>query len=281
MQITPTKCRQIIASIPHNPELQKYIANMKTKKPFNIYDCQKFYETLYLLALRVGEGCGHKSPRDPNKPTGNTLKVEYDIYQPDDTISEEIDNLTRLIYVKRLREGNDQPPTMKDILAVKEPVAFFHVQVEKRKDLFIRKTAIPLNYDPLAKPVYEYIKEKQKDPPIFPINRQQALRLAHIIFRECKYSVRAYRRNLKDEEGNIILNARGRPERYTVPNGYKQFGNHAIRHLSLEEKKKLGIRGPALKAFVGWTPKNEDTLEETYASETYRAYLPFLLSKRF
>ncbi len=279
MIITPTGCRQIIAEIPQNIELQKFIANMQTPEPFSILDCQKFYETLYLLALRVGEGCGYSSPKDPNKATGNTLKVEAGTYQPDDTIREEIDNLTRLIYARRLREGNDQPPTLKDILTIKEPVAFFHVQVEKRKDLFIRKTAIPLNYDPLAKPVFEYIKEKQNQPPIFPINRQQALRLAHIIFKDCTYTIRAYRRNKKDADGNVIKNVKGKPERYTVPIGCKSFGNHAIRHLSVEEKKKLGIRGPILKAFIGWTPKSEETLEETYAAETYRAYMPFLLAK--
>jgi hypothetical protein len=253
---------------------------MQTPKPFDIHDCQKFYETMYLLALRTGETCGVKTYKDTNKNTGHTLKAETTIYQPDPTINEEIDNLTRLIYAKRLREGNEKPPSYKDILSIKEPIAFFHVQVEKRKDLFVRKTAIPLNIDPLAKPVLNYILERQDTPPIFPINRQQALRLAHIIFDECQYKIKAYRRNKLDSNKQPILNEKGKPERYTVPNGIKTFGDHAIRHSSLEEKKKLGIRGPYLKAFVGWTPKSEETLEETYAGETYRCYMPFLLMQK-
>ncbi len=236
---------------------------------------------MYLLALRTGETCGYSSPADPNKSTGNTLKVEADTYTPDPTINEEIDNLTRLLYARRLREGNDNPPTLKDILSIKEPTAFFQIQVEKRKDAFIRRTAIPLNYDPLAKPVFEYIKERQDDAPIFPINRQQALRLAHIIFDGYTYKIKAYRRNKLDNKGKPIFNNKGKHERYTVPISYKQAGDHMIRHESLEEKKKLGIRGPYLKAFVGWTPKEDETLEETYAEETYRCYLPFLLMQKF
>lgn len=278
--ISPFECRQIIADIPNNQRLQQFISQMQTPKPFNINDCQKFYETMYLLALRTGETCGCKTPADPNKNTGNTLKAETATYQPDPTINEEIDNLTRLIYAKRLREGNENPPSYKDILSIKEPIAFFYVQVEKRKDLFIRKTAIPLNTEPLAKPVLNYILERQSDPPIFPVNRQQALRLAHIIFEGCQYKIKAYRRNLLDKNKKPILNEKRKPERYTVPNGIKTFGDHAIRHLSLEEKKKQGIRGPYLKAFVGWTPKSEETLEETYASETYRCYMPFLLMQK-
>lgn len=278
--ITPAECRQIIAAIPNNPDLLSFIKRMQTPQDFTIHDCQKFYETMFILALRTGETCGYSSPADPNKSTGNTLKAETDTYTPDPTINEEIDNLTRLIYAKRLREGNENPPTLKDLLSIKEPIAFFHIQVEKRKDAFIRKTAIPLNYEPLAKPVLEYIQQRQDNPPIFPINRQQALRLAHIIFADCHYKIRAYRRNKLNDEGKIIFNNKGKPERYTVPNSVKQFGDHAIRHSSIEEKKKLGIRGPYLKAFVGWTPKDDETLEETYAEETYRAYLPFLLMQK-
>jgi hypothetical protein len=137
-----------------------------------------------------------------------------------------------------------------------------------------------MRYDPLAVPVSNYIMQHQDNPPIFPINRQQALRLAHIIFKDCNYKIKAYRIDALDEDNQPILKKNGKPERETVPNKIKPFGDHAIRHLSIEEKKKLGIRGPYLKAFVGWTPEKEDTLEETYSEETYRAYMPFLLMQK-
>jgi len=249
-------------------------------RPFDILDCQKFYETLYLLALRTGEACGVSTPEDPNKNTGMTLKAEKAWYTPDPTINEEMDNLTRLIYTKRLREGIDKPPSTADLLKINEPITFFSVQVEKRKDNFIRKTAIPMRCDPIAAPVANYIMQHQNDPPVFPINRQQALRLAHIIFKDCSYKINAYHIDALDENKQPILKNNGKPKKKLVPIKTKLFGDHAIRHLSLEEKKKLGIRGPFLKAFVGWTPKSEETLEDTYAGETFRAYLPFLLMQK-
>src|SRR4030043_2457530 len=105
MIISPLECRRIITEIPNNPQLQQFIKHMQTPSDFTIYDCQKFYETMYLLALRTGETCGFSSDADPNKSTGYTLKAEKALYQPDPTINEEIDNLTRLIYAKRIREG--------------------------------------------------------------------------------------------------------------------------------------------------------------------------------
>jgi hypothetical protein len=37
----------------------------------------------------------------------------------------------------------------------------------------------------------------------------------------------------------------------------------------VEELKKFGIRGPYLKAFIGWTQTNNDELEDTYASVSF------------
>ena len=265
--LTPKECRGIISEIPNNVELASFISRMKTPKKFDIYDCQKFFETMYILALRVGEICGCKTNKDINKPTGNTLRAEKAIYQPDPTVQEELNNLAHLTYTHRLLEGNDTTPTLKEILSIQEPAGFFYVQTEKRKDNYLRKTAIPL-MDPMAKDTLEYLIERQTEPPIFPINRQQALRLANIIFQGYTYRIKAYWRDLGGEK---IL----------VPTNYKKVGAHAMRHMRLEEVKKLGVRGPQLKAFVGWTLSHADQMEDTYIEEElYRCYIPYLLMQK-
>lgn len=258
---------------------------MRTPKPFSILDTQKFFETTHALALRAGEACGEKTKYDTNKNTGQTLTAEQAIYTPNLRRKQERKDILDVLQVEYAMKGIEKTNTqlLQEAAQLHEPIAFFSVQVEKRKDLFVRKTALPLNpqYEPLTERILPYILERQATPPIFPINRQQALRLANIVFEGKVYKIRAYRRVAKDETGKIILQTegknKGKPARVTAPNHENKCGVHQDRHARVDELKSLGITGPILKAFIGWTPKADEVLEETYAAETYRSYLPFLL----
>jgi hypothetical protein len=249
-------------------------------------DVQAFFQTMFIGSFRTGELCGNRYPSDKSRNTGQTLKAYLDTYTPDDSNQDEIDTLTQRLYIQNIRAGKKEMPTLEDILSIREPVLVLQVQVEKRKDLFVRHTALPMReeLEPLSKPVYEYIKNREAVECIFPFNRMQALRLAHKIFIGYSYKIRSYRRNKLDAKGNKILRENGKAERVTITPKIKPFGDHAVRHAGIEEKKKLGIRGPRLTAFVGWSPKGEEVLEEVYDQNdpftACRLYLPYLITRR-
>lgn len=288
--ISPTQVREIINGISQNPEVQKHCWLMKGQP--DPEDIQALFQTMLAGCFRTGELCGAKYLSDKNKPTGHTLKVHQETYTPDDSNQDEIDTLTQRLYIQNIRAGKREMPTLEQILSIREPVLIIQVQVEKRKDLFVRHTALPMRpeLEPLANPIYEYIKKRQnKNEIIFPYNRMQMLRLAHKIFNGYHYKIRPYRRDTKNENGEVIkkLNSKGelKAVRETVvPTKPKPFGDHAVRHAGIEEKKKIGIRGPRLTAFIGWSPKGEEILEEVYDQNdpftACRLYLPYLITRR-
>jgi hypothetical protein len=117
----------------------------------------------------------------------------------------------------------------------------------------------------------------------------QTLRLAHKIFEGYQYRIRAYRRDKIDPNtGKPIMkeNSKGelKAERVTVPIKLKNFGEHAIRHAGIEELKRLGIRGYILTAFIGWSPKGQEILEDIYDQNdpfsACRLYLPYMITRR-
>jgi hypothetical protein len=284
MNASPVVVRKLISQIPANQGLTKYLANMHN--PLSVFEVQKFFEAIHLLGLRVGEACASKTPRDKSNATGHTLAVKLATYKPDRRNRLEIRTLQEILQDESNDTDNPRVISRADVLAVEESAAVFSVQVEKRKDLFVRKTMIPLNpvYEPFAQGVLTYILEKQKEKKVpFNWNRHVALRLARLAFKGYTYEVKAYRAKTFDEHKQPLfkmVNGSKKFLRETIPYHTKTFGDHAIRHKRIEELKTLGIRGHLLTAFLGWTPKGEDSLEDLYAGDTFRAYMPYLLVKQ-
>jgi hypothetical protein len=293
--LSPAQVRQIIAEIPDNFEVKKHCNHMKaesTETQFTPEDVQAYFQTMFIGAFRTGELCGTQYPSDKSKNTGHTLEIKKTIYTPDLNNQVETDTLRQTIYIQNLRQGKEAIPGYKELLQIKEPIIIISVQTEKRKDNYIRHVALPLNpeLEPFSQPVYDYFQQRKKEL-IFPINRMQAYRLAHKIFydtakqKQYKYKIRPYRKD-KIENGKVVkkLNSKGelKAERITITPDPKDFGDHAVRHSSIEEKKKIGIRGHVLIAFIGWSPQRTETLEEVYDQNdpftTCRTYLPYLIT---
>ena len=224
------------------------------------------YKGVYITGSRIGEFAGLMYPSDPAKATGMHLTVSEDVYTVD---LENIDDIAALRAISLVERGEEY--TMKELAAIREPVAIFHITTEKRAG-FVRHTALPLNpkYDVAGwtRQVYEYIKSRQdKDEPVFPYYRQQLYPTAKELFKGFTYPIVTYK-SLEDE---------------LVKAHQKDFANHAIRHeRATELRSRYRIKGEMLDSFMGWTKQRGSggsAMQDRYVLEPWReaGYVPKLL----
>ena len=227
---------------------------------------KRCYQGVYITGSRIGEFAGLMYPSDPAKATGMHLTVSEDIYTVD---LENIDDIAALRAISLVERGEEY--TMKELAAIHEPVAIFHITTEKRAG-FVRHTALPLNrkYDSggWTRQVYEYIKSRQdKDEPVFPYYRQQLYPTAKELFKGFTYPIVTYK-SLEDE---------------LVKAHQKDFANHAIRHeRATELRSRYRIKGEMLDSFMGWTKQRGSggsAMQDRYVLEPWReaGYVPKLM----
>jgi hypothetical protein len=224
------------------------------------------YKGVYITGSRIGEFAGLMYPSDPAKATGMHLTVTEDVYTVD---LENIDDIAALRAISLVERGEEY--TMKELAAIREPVAIFHITTEKRAG-FVRHTALPLNpkYDVAGwtRQVYEHIKSRQdKDEPVFPYYRQQLYPTAKELFKGFTYPIVTYK-SLEDE---------------LVKAHQKDFANHAIRHeRATELRSRYRIKGEMLDSFMGWTKQRGSggsAMQDRYVLEPWReaGYVPKLM----
>jgi hypothetical protein len=228
---------------------------------------KRCYQGVYLTAARIGEFAGLMYPSDPAQATGMFLTVSEDIYQPD---LENVDDIATLRAISLVERGEEY--TLKEIAAIREPVAIFHIKTEKRRG-FVRHTALPMNpkYDVggWTRQVYEYIKSRQgKDEPVFPYYRQQLYPVAKELFKGLTYPIVTYK-SLDDE----LIEAH-----------QKDFANHALRHLRATElRSRYRIKGEMLDHIAGWVKQRGNglgsSMQDRYVLEPWKeaGYIPKLM----
>lgn len=124
----------------------------------------------------------------------------------------------------------------------REDAVVFSVRTAKRDGL-LRKIGIPIDYEPLAIPLFQYFKEFGKDH-VFPFTRQDAWRYIneHKTFQGLTYSIEQY---TIWENGKLEK----RVERHQKP-----YNLHAIRHTRATQLVEFyGFDGFNLAAYGGWT----------------------------
>jgi hypothetical protein len=227
---------------------------------------KRCYQGVYITGSRIGEFAGLMYPSDPAKATGMHLTVSEDVYTVD---LENIDDIAALRAISLVERGEEY--TMKELAAIKEPVAIFHITTEKRAG-FVRHTALPLNpkYDVggWTRQVCEYIKSRQdKDEPVFPYYRQQLYPAASEFFKGFTYPIVTYK-SLEDE---------------LVKAHQKDFANHALRHeRATELRSRYRIKGEMLDSYMGWTKQRGSggsAMQDRYVLEPWReaGYVPKLM----
>lgn len=245
---------------------------------------RRFFQTVYLLGLRVGEACGLKySSEKKANPTGMHLKVKRDIFKPNLLNFDEINDLKAVFTMNMSRV-----PEEGDIREISEPVAIFTVMTEKRQG-FIRTPALPLNpvIEPWAEEIVKHIEERQDNSePVFPFYRQQLWPVARRIFFGLSYPIIRYKKLLREPDGKAIKDDSGKNLYAQVQDHQKPFGDHALRHLRATELKSYyRIRGEMLDAFMGWAkPRSAESsaMQDRYVLEPWReaGYFPRLLRRR-
>jgi hypothetical protein len=227
---------------------------------------KRCYQGVYLTGSRIGEFAGLMYPSDPAQATGMFLNVTEDVYSVD---LENIDDIATLRAISLVERGEEY--TMKELAAIREPAAIFHITTEKRAG-FVRHTALPLNpkYDVggWTRQVYDYIKERQgKDEPVFPYYRQQLYPAAKELFKGLTYPIVSYR-SIDDE----LINAH-----------QKDCANHWLRHeRATEFRSRYRIKGEMLDSIMGWTKQRGaggSAMQDRYVLEPWKeaGYFPKLL----
>lgn len=189
---------------------------------------------LYLKAGRISESISTKSPSDTTT-----------VYGPvgTDATIEEI-------------EGHE--------------AVVLKVQTAKREGKE-RLIALPIETEPLAKPLYNYYR-KHGDQPVFPFTRQYVWNHAKEIFNGFYYPIDRY--YLRKQELKIEITAH--PKRFTL---------HAIRHLRATELIRFyHFKAEDLAAYCGWklgtVSKVSSVMERYIDLGAYIEYFPKLLKKR-
>lgn len=145
------------------------------------------------------------------------------------------------------------------------------VKTAKRKGIE-RIIALPIETEPLAKPLYNYYKSFG-DNPVFPFTRQFVWVRAKEIFEGFSYPILEYK--LKEPTGEIV----------EVPAHNKRFTLHAIRHLRATELVRFyHFKAEDLAAYCGWrlttVTKATAVMERYIDLGAYLEYFPKLLKKR-
>jgi hypothetical protein len=190
--------------------------------------------TLYLFCGRISEVVSKKCPSDkrttPRGPRGEDARI--DVYQAGET---------------------------------KHEAVVFTVRTAKRDGLE-RRVAVPLEFEPWAKPVYEYFR-KHVGEPVFPFTQQYVRNVCYEnrLFDSLQYYVYTYTAKGLKREGH-----------------YRRFNLHAIRHMRASELVEYyGFTGPELAIYGGWTFKTMGFPGATdrYLSLSWQLYFPKLLKK--
>lgn len=189
---------------------------------------------LYLKAGRISESIGEKCPADTTQvygPIGSDASIE-DI------------------------EGHE--------------AVVIQVKTAKRKGTE-RIIALPVETEPLAKPLYNYYKSFG-DNPVYPFTRQWVWIRAKELFEGYTYPILGYR----VKNGNELIE---------VPAHNKRFTLHALRHLRATELVRFyHFKAEDLAAYCGWklttVTKATSVMERYIDLGAYLDYFPKLLKKR-
>lgn len=258
----------------------------------NIRDTElrALFKTMYVFALRVGECITVKYPTDKRaNPTGKFMKIRKEIYQIDP--SENFDFQT-LAFSKFRELGRTL--TYEEILKIKEEVIVLTVKLEKRKGTVLWEKAVPLRseYEPFAKEIYDYLtKHTAKDGSCgFPIPRQTVYYYANKYFDNLDYKIEPYQKPRMGPDGKLVTKTdeygRVKFEYDIVDTHLHDFANHGCRHMRTDElKNKFRVMGKELDTFVGWVPGrgkgDGGAMQDRYAQNIWRTYMPKLIVKRF
>jgi len=265
------------------PSVEQVRNRIEQVEPLEAKTC---FQASLLLGSRIGEIVSLASKGDSTyqkrKPLGFQLTVTQETYTPNITKPEEY--LPIVAYA--MQEGKNL--TIHEVAQIREPVAIFTLGTLKRGWIeipqqhgkayggFERKIALPLNpaYEPWTQPLYAYFKERiDQGKPIFPFNRQKIWMLARQTFNGWHYRIAGYVRKKAD----------GTKKR--VPEHYKPFGDHALRHLCDENlENNYGFTGKDKSAYLGWTQRTvgetASSASERYRTIRWQSYFPKLLKKR-
>ncbi|MFZ7137867.1 MAG: hypothetical protein ACOWW1_05565 [archaeon] len=199
--------------------------------------------TAYLYAGRISEVVGQAAPSDyttARGPRGTDAKLDYYL------------------------DGD-----------VDEPCVVFTVRTAKREGI-VRKVAVPVNFEPWAKEVYNYF-QGFGDRPVFPFTRQWVGRYVreHGVFEGLTYPIEKY----------VIVERSGKLKKIRpVSRHMRPYNLHAIRHSRASELVEFyGFDGFNLATYGGWTYKTAARTSGVmgrYLSLGWQSYFPKLLKQR-
>jgi hypothetical protein len=243
------------------------------------------------FCARAGEIAALKVHSDKGKNTGMYLSAHTATYEVN------LDNEIEVAAAERvLLRRTRKTPQLEEIAQIQEPVAIFTVRTEKRTE-WKRECALPLNWEPYAKPLLTHIQHQTKHgKPAFPITRHNMIRAAHIVFKGMIQTIYPYKRTLRDEngqikwklntDGNIQKTEYGRPipETKTMPESTRFFGTHGLRKVRENQlKSQFGFSGEERAIFGGWTKQTKEAgvsrSQERYEEDAWRTYFIKLCRK--
>lgn len=248
------------------------------------------FMTIFVFGMRIGEALTIKYESDTKaNPTGKHLKLTKQIFQIDP--SENFDFQT--LAFSKFRELG-RALTYEEILKIKEEVMVLEIKLEKRKGTIYRRTAVPLNvkYEPFAKEIYNYLTEHVDSNGScgFPIYRQTAHYYAKKYFDDLDYRIEPYQKVRVGDNGKFLTRTdeygRVKFEYDIVDTHLRDFANHGCRHMRTDElKNKFRIVGKELDTFIGWVAArghgDGGAMQDRYAQNAWRMYMPKLIVKRF
>jgi len=155
---------------------------------------------------------------------------------------------------------------------LEEEAIVFSVRTAKRDGL-IRKVALPLNYEPWAKPLYDYFQQFSPEEHVFPFYQQ---------------NIRRYCQENKVFDGLTYLIMRYK----TVKDHIRPFTIHALRHVRTTELVEHYKFDPIdLAIYGGWKPETATRhassggiltrVMSRYLHTQWERYFPKLLKKRW
>lgn len=214
------------------PEVSEVRKRITNAEPLQI---RMILTDLYLKAGRISESISQKCPADTTTtygPKGTDASIE-DI------------------------EGHE--------------AVILSVKTAKRKGIE-RLVALPVEIEPLAKPLYDYYKSFG-DNPVFPFTRQFVWVRAKEIFDGFTYPILSYK--IIDNTGELI----------EIPAHDKRFTLHAIRHIRATELVRFyHFKAEDLAAYCGWrlttVTKATAVMERYIDLGAYLEYFPKLLKRR-
>jgi hypothetical protein len=154
----------------------------------------------------------------------------------------------------------------------------FRVKTAKREPKgMIRDIALPPDYEPWAKELYEYFQQFG-DKYVFPMTRQELWELAKPYFADLSY--RVYRYPYVDRATKQLV---------WRPSHDRSFTLHAFRHLrAVELVEYYGFDALNLTAYCGWTIRSGQAgfgmsvspVMARYLHLSWQGYFPKLLKRR-